>query len=733
MTQTVHDNFIQSFKRKFFVTFLGIIAASAAMGQTYTTKAAGNWNSAATWEGGSMPGTSIGAGKTVIVKHAVTFNQASDFSIAGTLSIEGDTLKFDGSYDKKVLIAATGVLNIKNGGFIQLGTKKGEMEVNAGRITMENGRMVIGKLLKSLAGTKKTLKNSTLVVREKYELEGTSSKRSLDTLVLSTIEAAGDATFDIKDYCSFYVDNARLIIGKDKLAIKSTSEIRVLPGAAGNYGLKQLKIEKDLENDGTWDARIDAYCIGGSIKGSKAGDVDFTRPEDCSVQSSTPAPELSFVNAVLVKGTAKKEGAEYRFSNITPGVDAVIKLKKFSRPDIVMNNFDNSALGWNKAFQPEFGLAGLVQPNQDWYIDFEMTFYEAGKNKKTKVQKADFTALDVDGDGYSISEYAVFSNPANVAFSPASSLASVPAGSLGSAIQCAVCNVSSVLSQCLLCQGHGEVLDIPCIPCGGHGVLHGGCSHPYQGMIGNILQGPVQNYNNIDTNGTAVMATYQYSDVDRINFRYGAKSGAYASNGSGIRLNSLWSKSFSLTPWIALPVHFAAFNVMYDKGNAAINWKASHGEELKKFVVQRSTDGKNFTDIANVFAGNTVNYSYVDQNISSPTGVVYYRVASVDHTEETLYTSVKMIRLTKNEQQTLALSTFPNPVVNDVRITLPQAWQGKPVMLQLIAANGTIAKTIQLGAASQTENLSVSNMQKGVYVVKAICGEEAAQQRIIKN
>lgn len=42
-----------------------------------------------------------------------------------------------------------------------------------------------------------------------------------------------------------------------------------------------------------------------------------------------------------------------------------------------MSTIDNSVLGWMKAFQPEFGLPGLVAPNQNWYIDFEMTFYEA--------------------------------------------------------------------------------------------------------------------------------------------------------------------------------------------------------------------------------------------------------------------------------------------------------------------------------------------------------------------
>ncbi|RYF77995.1 MAG: T9SS type A sorting domain-containing protein, partial [Chitinophagaceae bacterium] len=348
-------------------------------------------------------------------------------------------------------------------------------------------------------------------------------------------------------------------------------------------------------------------------------------------------------------------------------------------------------------------------------------------------ERADFTALDVDGDGYSISEYATFSNPANVAYSSFSSLATTPAGSLGSVLNCTVCGAASALSQCLVCHGTGDVLGIDCVVCDGSGVLFGGCSHAFDGVIGNVLQGPVQNFANIDTNATQVMATYQYKNVDKITFRYGAKSGAYASNGSGIRLNSLWSKSFDLTPWQTLPVSFSRFAVLYEKGDANISWQAPSSEMLSHFVVQRSTDGKNFTDIATVFPGKTTSYSYKDQGVAFATGVVYYRVVSVDFTKESQTSTVKMIRLNKSDAQTIVLATYPNPVVNDVRITLPNAWQGKPVMLQLYTSNGTIAKSMQLGSAGQTETMTLNGLTKGLYIVKAVCGEETAQQRVVKN
>lgn len=776
MTQTVHDNFFNSQNRRatagfgknkttrrFFLTFLVALVSYAGMAQTYTTKAPGNWNSSATWVGGSKPTGTIGASATVIIKHAVNFDLSTDLVVNGKLNIEADTLRFPVAYSKKLIVAATGTVSVKNGGLLQdVAAKKAEVEVNSGRLLVENAAFAVGKSFTAKDAAKTTYRNASVKVGETYTVDGSAGKVCIDTIQSSTVEVAiNNGNYDVKDEVSFYVGNAQIIVGNGDFKVDAKASIIVLPGATGNYGFTRLKTKGHLENNGTWNARIDAFCVDGDVKGSKAADIDFTRPEDCSVPNAAPAPELSFINPVLIKGTANKEGAEYRFSNITTGVDAVIKLKKFSRSTIVMKTIDNPSLGWNKAFQPEFGLSGVVPPNQDWYIDFEMTFYEAGKNKKMKVQKVDLTALDVDGDGWSISEYAIFSNPANVSYSPSSSLNTVQAGSLGTSLLCSVCNVSSVLLQCNTCQGRGytsgsdddddkrnpelghdkghshartsESGDVECGSCSGHGVKYAGCSHPYTGMIGNILQGPVQNFNNIDTNGTAVMATYQYSDVDRINFRYGAKSGAYSSNGSGIRLNSLWSKSFNLTPWTALPVNFSSFTVMLDKADASLTWKSQAGEELSHFVVQRSTDGKNFTDIATVFPDKSTAYAYTDKAVSSATGVVYYRVASVDFTKEQQFTAIKQLRLAKNELSSLAIATYPNPVVNNVSITLPHSWQGKPVMLQLITANGTIAKSVQLGSAGQTETMPVGGLTKGLYIVKAVCGEESAQQRVVKQ
>ena len=719
---------------------VGIISL-ASVAQTYTTKADGNWNSAATWVNGVIPSSTIGAGKIVNINHDVTFNLSSDLTISGTLNIENDTLRFGSFHDKKVYIQSTGLMYVKNGGFLQASSPSlSEMQISGGRLVLDNAKFSISKNIKALAGTRRSYKNSTVTVGDKYEMEGNSGSRSIDSIQASTITIGKD--FDVKSYCTIRVSNAKVIVLDGDFDNGANSDITVLPGATNNFGFDVLKTKKDLDNDGAWDARIDAYCVDGNITGSNMAAIDFTRAEDCSLTTvnSGPAPEVVFGNPVLTSGTANQQGAVYRFANVFPGVDAEVKLKKFSRPDIVMLNVDLPSMGWGKAFQPQFGLPGLVQPFQNWYIDFEMTFYDGGTNNKRRMAKVDMTALDVDGDGNSISEYASFEAPSNVIYSTISYLNAQPAGLLGQSFVCPLDGVASALIACSGCGGDGKTgmwnID-HCTVCDGSGLLYSHNSYPYEGATGNTVSGPVENFLNIDTLATQVMATYQYVDKDRIRFRYGARSGALSSNGSGIRLNSLWFRQFSLAPPVPLPVKLSEFNAIYKGSDVSLNWTSQMEENFSHFIVQRSNDGKNYTDIATVLTngsyGSGTKYEYKDRNVSSATGMNFYRIVCVDRTKEATYSVVRTIRLTKENAQTLALTTYPNPVTEQVKVTLPAAWQGKKVVLELYNANGVKVQGVQFSSASQTETMQIANVSTGFYLVKATCDGEVAQQRVIKN
>lgn len=734
MKRSVHSkNLVNKY---LLLVAVGISLAISGYSQTYNTQAAGNWSSPSTWIGGQVPSSNISSGRVVNIKHKVTFNLGNDLKISGSLNIT-DTLLFPSSFQDDIEVKGT--LTVTNGGFVQSLNRRSDLVSDGGRILFINSQVFISKGFLTKKDSRRTIRNSKLWIGEGYELDGSGSNVSIDTIQNSLVETgmAGNGDFVIKGGNTLRVSNAIIKVqnGSD---FENDGTINVLPGAYSNYGFDFLKVTGDLQNDGSWNARIDASCISGQIRGSQMASIDFTRAQDCGGVAVGNAPELIFTNPVLVSGQANRQGAVYRFNNVISGVDATIRLKNFSTNSIVMQNIDLASMGWGKAFQPQFGMPGYVNPNQNWYIDFELKFLQAGTNNSITLPKVDMTALDVDGDGQSVREYAVFQNPSNVIYSTVSYLAEQPAGVVGQSFTCPIDGLISPLITCVVCGGDGKTGPwnlTDCVVCNATGVLYSLCGHGFQETTGNQLQGPVENFMNIDTAATQVMATYQFSDVNTINFRYGARSGSVGSNGAGVRLNSLWFRQFNLAPPTILPVKLSNFAAFLKNKDVNISW-IGYEENFSHYVLQRSTDGKEFSDIAVIFAVNATTstaYQYKDANVVSATGSVFYRLQLVDKIKEAVkYSDVKVIRLGK-EVGPLQLVTYPNPVVNQVRVTLPSEWQGKPVMLELYTANGTRVQSMQLGSASQTETLDVTKTSKGFYLVKATCEGQTAQQRIVKN
>ena len=277
-------------------------------------------------------------------------------------------------------------------------------------------------------------------------------------------------------------------------------------------------------------------------------------------------PELVFQNAVLISGTAGQDGAIYRFNNVATGIDATVTIKKRSATNVTLTNIDLSDFGWGKAFQPQLGIAGNVPANLNWWMEFEMKFLKAGTSEKKKIKGFKVTAIDVDGDGVSIREYVQMENFRKMAFCPVTRLVEAPL----------------VVTTSADDDDDDDDDD----------------NNNYTKLI----KGPVTNAINIDTAATTVMATYDYEDKDQITFKLGATSGTVISN-AGERMSSLWFKAFSLAPpLVILPVRIASFSAWLDKGNVTVNWATESEVAFSHFVIEKSTDGREWKDIATVFS-----------------------------------------------------------------------------------------------------------------------------------
>jgi hypothetical protein len=391
---------------------------------------------------------------------------------------------------------------------------------------------------------------------------------------------------------------------------------------------------------------------------------------------------------MLESGTAGANGAKYRFSNVASGIDAIIEIKGRSSASVVLGSIDTSGpgLGYVKAFQPVLGIPGTAPANTTWSMDFEMIFYKAGTNIKQTITEFNVTGLDIDGDGSTLYEWTRMNKLASI---------------------------DSALTNSLTFINMGNSAE--------------GNDYKVEGIIATSP--------GIDTIATNLIATYKYKNKNKIDFTIGAKT-AFLTTRAGMRLNSFWFKQFSFTP-ITLPVKLISFTAMLNNNKVDLRWVTSSEMNASHFVVERSTDGTTFSDAGAVFAyGNTTeqkDYQYTDNISSSNSTIIYYRLRQVDIDGKFEYSAIRIIRIGKQTENNIAILTYPNPVTNELRVTVPSGWQGKEVVFEVYNQNGQKVKAFKRGTTSQTESIVVSDLAKGFYLIKATCGSEIAQQKIIKN
>ena len=189
---------------------------------------------------------------------------------------------------------------------------------------------------------------------------------------------------------------------------------------------------------------------------------------------------------------------------------------------------------------------------------------------------------------------------------------------------------------------------------------------------------------------------------------------------------------------VLLPVKLVSFTAILNGNDVDLKWATSSEKNASHFIIEKSINGENYTDAGVVFAGGntneTTNYSFTDKGIDpAKQAIVYYRLRSVDIDGKSELSYVRSIRFGKTEEQKLSVAAYPNPVINELRVTIPASWQQKKVSYEVYTSMGRLAFKNITSAASQTEALHVTNLAKGFYIVKVSCEGQTASQSIIKQ
>ena len=392
--------------------------------------------------------------------------------------------------------------------------------------------------------------------------------------------------------------------------------------------------------------------------------------------TQTAKAQLDFSNPVLISGTDKEPGAVYKFLNVTANANGTMTIDSIIGGSTILQ-MDDNGFGFAGGFQPliKSGGRGIS------YVVF--TFKLEDKITGLPIQLASLTAnlLDIDGNS-NINEFAEIEMNGGIA------------------------KYMSNNPQINLVNTNGK----------------------FRGTnIAGIGSG------RIDTAAYEIMYQVEHTNVSSIRVRFGTSN---TNNSQSSRQYSLYFRTFSLSNFSSLPLTLLNFGAILKTEKVHLNWSTTNHKDFSHFVLQRSTDGKNFKDVMTMMTDatdfSTVHqYAYKDDVSNTNATVIYYRLQMVDANTKFEYSPIRMVRL--NAVTAVQIQAFPNPVTSELRITIPISWQEKNVTYEIYNSNGSLINRVQKNNAVQIQQLNVSSLGSGNYIIRVTNGQEMSTTKFIKH
>lgn len=188
-----------------------------------------------------------------------------------------------------------------------------------------------------------------------------------------------------------------------------------------------------------------------------------------------------------------------------------------------------------------------------------------------------------------------------------------------------------------------------------------------------------------------------------------------------------------------LPVQLIRFDVKESKGQAIITWSTASELNNDYFIVQKSTDGQDFTDLKKVdgagTSSSTHNYSVTD--MQPVKGINYYRIRQVDMNGQIEIIGPKSILIGgKTVPGNIThLTASPNPFQNNLSVQFESATEGSTPM-KIFNAAGKEIYSGSLDVTNGNNNIYLplaDKMRPGSYIIRIGDGSDAAKINVIKQ
>jgi hypothetical protein len=391
-------------------------------------------------------------------------------------------------------------------------------------------------------------------------------------------------------------------------------------------------------------------------------------------------PDYDFRNPSLMTASAtdKKVGAQYRFSNVKSGTDALVTIKDITG-GIKLKELDGAS-GYKEAFQPSIDIPGL----SSGYVEFLIEFVNTGTTTLQVQREVPITPIDVDGIPLQVNEFDMIEQ------------------------------TNGYTTYNML---GGEL---------GFNILPGLLGSLW--AVGTNLIGI--DYPGVDTTARQVMYTVTNTNLSSITIRNG---GTNLSLSTKNRLRSVYFKAFTYANSIVLAKNsLSGFTGVKKEKKIELSWNLESNNDIKSVTVEKATTANNFTAIGDVWANTESNvnrYAFNDNNVAG--NVVYYRLKLVSANGKTEYSNVLVFRLNETKQQQFKM--YPSIINDNATISL-SASKAEQTMVQVVDLGGRVVFNKNISLQQGDNNIAVNglgSLHNGTYVAWIKSGDAIYSQKIM--
>jgi hypothetical protein len=192
---------------------------------------------------------------------------------------------------------------------------------------------------------------------------------------------------------------------------------------------------------------------------------------------------------------------------------------------------------------------------------------------------------------------------------------------------------------------------------------------------------------------------------------------------------------FTVSSSTALPITLTNLRGELTGATNTISWTTATEINSRKFVVERSTDGTNFTTVGDVATrainGNSntaLNYNFVDVNPTQ--GKAYYRLQMVDNNSTVKYSQIVTVRRGAGKLE--IVDVRPNPTTGTLYFNVLGATSNLNVLVRDLSGKVVIKKGL---LQNGNFNIDMGQLSGGIYMLEAIDvrNGEKAMLKVVKQ